>query len=321
MPLRDTETRHVTLVDIPLVRRLADDCTVLDSEMCFTRDVTGPNGTLISSILLPQRGWHTLISRSDTDQVVGQFRLRHDEPHAHIVYVAPGLDYQADTAWLHVLDAMAREAGRQGAHAIIAEVNENEPLFETMRNAGYAVYARQEVWQRLPDHVMTYTNAVELREATADDEFEVQSLLTSTVPSLVQQYAAPPSDMDGLVYRPVERIEAYIAVAEGRHGVYMIPYLHPDTMSVAPAIFRAALRQIDRARKVPVYVSVRRYQDWIVEALAETGFHPITNQAVMVKHITAGVRHATFRSLESQLERVPSAAKPPTLSGVVVIGG
>ena len=49
--------------------------------------------------------------------------------------------------------------------------------------------------------------------------------------------------MEGLVYRKDGRIEAYIAYSEGKHGVYLIPYLHPDVLSEASDIITAAVLQ------------------------------------------------------------------------------
>lgn len=309
MPNHDTDTRVASLVDIPLVRRLIDQGTVLDSELEFTRDL---NGASVSSILLPQRSLCTLVTRSDKQQIVSQFRIRPDDSNAHIMYIAPRLLPDADdTIWLHALDAMAREAGKHHAHALLAEVDENGPLFETLRTAGYAVYARQEIWLRPPGDYPSYGTPVELMEETEADALSVQSLLTNTVPSLVQQYASPHAEMMGLVYRRDDHVEAYVAFSEGKHGIFIIPYLHPDVLSEAPAIINAALNTIPRANKLPIFVCVRRYQDWIMEALAELRFEPVAQQAVMVKHITAGVRYANFASLQLQLEQVPTGAKPP----------
>src|SRR5215510_15568923 len=107
MPIRDTaETRAVTLVDIPLVRRLTESGTVLDSELCYTHDSLQQSPRLFT-LLLPYRGVHTMVTRLDKQQVVGQFRLQQDATYAHIAYIAPALEADGDdTAWLHVLDAM-----------------------------------------------------------------------------------------------------------------------------------------------------------------------------------------------------------------------
>jgi hypothetical protein len=77
-------------------------------------------------------------------------------------------------------------------------------------------------------------------------------------------------------------------------------------------ILASAIALADRSSKVPVYVRVRRYQDWLDDALGDMGFEICARQAVMVKHITAGIRSASFAPLTRKLEAVPSPAKPPT---------
>jgi hypothetical protein len=119
-----------------------------------------------------------------------------------------------------------------------------------------------------------------------------------------------------LVYRKDERVEGFIGIAQGKLGVYLTPHLHPDVFSEARAILAAAIEHTGRASKVPVYVRVRRYQDWLDSVLADLGFELHARQAVMVKHIAAGVRSAAFAPLHHPvLETVPSPVKPPT-SGI-----
>lgn len=313
MPSRDIDTRYVSFVDIPLLRRLSDKYIVLDNEHSLTHESNELAGGILSSVLLPQRSIHTLITRYDTQQVVAQFRIRPDEPNAHILCIAPDIEpHVEDTAWLHLFDAMAREAGKVGAHALLAEVDEHGILFETMRTAGYAVYARQEIWRREPGNYPSYED-IDIREESENDTAGVHALIANTVPGLVQQYAMPPSDMPRLVYRSGDRIDGYFAYAEGKNGIYLMPYLHPDTMSNAPDIIQAVIAQIPRHNRVPVYVCVRRYQDWIMEALDELAFEPCAQQAVMVKHIAAGVRHPRFDTLKAELKAARNSVKPPTL--------
>ena len=310
-------TRMVKLIDIPLVKRLAEKGTILDSELGFTRSANGPNSALFSSFFLPQRGLCTLVARSSKQHVVGQFRLRSDDTNARIIYIAPNLEYDKDdTAWLHLLDAMAAEAGRRGAHSLIAEVDEYLQLFQTMRVSGFAVYARQEIWQRIPDDLPP-TEAIELTEETDADAHGIQLLYTNIVPRLVQQIAMPPSHSQGLVYRRKDRVEGYIAVSEGKCGIYLMPYLHPDVYSEAPAIIAAAINRCSRADKVPVFACLRRYQDWLEEPLVDLGFEPHTRQAVMVRHISAGVRQASFAPLSHKLESLPAPIKPPISEPVI----
>ena len=143
-----TDTHSMKLIDLPLMLRLKQNAIVLHSELGLTEDARGQNSALLSSIVFP-RGLHTLLARVDDKNVVGQFRHRQSEANAHIVYLAPTLEESdEDTIWLHMLDAMAEQAGNYGAQTLVGEVELSHRLFETMRRAGYAVYSRQVIWRR-----------------------------------------------------------------------------------------------------------------------------------------------------------------------------
>jgi hypothetical protein len=314
MPNNLTHTRPAKLRDIPLIKRLADKGVILDSEMGYTRELDGPNNALLTNIFLPQRGLYTLVARGQDQQVVGQFRIKTSDHLAQIVMIAPRLNEDLqDTAWLHVLDAMSAEAGKHGAHVLTAEVDELSPLFQTMRTAGFAVYARQEIWRREPGPWTPPAAVATLTEETDADAMDIQLLYCNIVPRLVQQIAVPSSESTGWVYRQDNRIQGYVAVSEGKYGVYLLPYLHPDVLfNEASAILAGAINCATRVDKVPVYICVRRYQDWLEEALIELGFESCTQQAVMVRHITAGIRQASFAPLSYKLEAISSTVRPPT---------
>jgi hypothetical protein len=130
------------LLDIPLMLRLKQNAIVLHSEMGLTNDARGQNTALLSSIVFP-RGLYTLVAHADDQDVVGQFRYHADEVNAHIVYLAPTLqDDEDDTVWLHILDAMAQQAGKSGAQNLVAEVETSHRLFETMRSAMLYIVAK-----------------------------------------------------------------------------------------------------------------------------------------------------------------------------------
>lgn len=188
-----TDTRTMTLVDLPLIRRLTAQGTILDTEIGLTRNVRGANGSLFTNLLFP-RGTYTLVAHSDEQPVIGQIRYRPDDINAHIVYLAPTLEkWEADidhTVWLHILDAMTREAGKHGAHSLIAEVETSSPLFELLRTARFSTYARQVIWQSpiAPDNL---TTTITLTEENRDDQLGITALITNTVPTMIQQVAIP----------------------------------------------------------------------------------------------------------------------------------
>jgi hypothetical protein len=316
--MSDSDIHAAKLVDIPLIRRLTEKGTILDSELRCTREVAGPQSVLLSSIL-PPRSTFTLVGQAGRQRVVGQFRVRGDERTAQIVYVAPELhENRKDTAWLHLIDAMAAEAGKRGVHMLTAEVDEDSPLFMTMRTAGFAVYARQEIWHRAPAPLpFPFMDPAELRESKDEDQNAIHALYGTIVPRLVQPVAMPPDDSVGFVYRRDNKLQGYIAVSTGKTGIYITPLLHPDILyRDASAVLAGVLGKIGRVDRLPVYVCVRRYQDWLEDSLTELGFTSSQPQALMVRHIAAGIRQASFAPLEQALDGMPQIVRPPTRSSV-----
>lgn len=293
----NVDAHAIKLLDLPLMLRLKQNAIVLHSELGLTEDARGQSSALLSSIVFP-RGLHTLVAQVEDKNVVGQFRCRAGEANAHIVYLAPTLEEgENDGIWLHMLDAMAEQAGKNGAQTLVGEVELSHRLFETMRRAGYAVYSRQVIWRRGPVAADKSGAGLKVSGETADDQIGIAALLGSTIPRILQTVMEPSTEMSGLVYRKDGRVEAYLAFSEGKHGVYIMPYLHPEVLSDAPGIVAAALGQIDRCRRLPIYVCVRGYQGWLENAMLDLGFDPWLEQAVMVKHLTAGVRQTSFESV------------------------
>ena len=289
-----TDAHSMKLLDIPLMLRLKQNAIVLHSELGLTEDARGQNSARLASIVFP-RGLHTLLAHVAGKDAVGQFRYRQDDVNAHIVYLAPTLaDDEDDAIWLRMLDAMAEQAGKNGAQTLVAEVELSHRLFETMRRAGYAVYSRQVIWRHDPIADGMRMPDLKVTAETTDDQTGIAALLGCTIPRILQTVMGPSTDMDGLVYRKKGRIEAYIAYSEGKYGVYLMPYLHPEVLGEAADIAAAAMLAIARSRKAPVYVSVRGYQGWLENAMLDLGFKPWLEQAVMVKHLTAGVRQTSF---------------------------
>ena len=52
----------------------------------------------------------------------------------------------ADGLWLSFLDQLIAELGSRGVQSVIAEVNENGEELMWLKQAGFAVYTRQDIW-------------------------------------------------------------------------------------------------------------------------------------------------------------------------------
>src|SRR5215468_12122225 len=179
------EARPFLPIDLPLVRRLTLHGLSLDSATSLTRGVHILEGAVWGSVPLTDLGTSTFVLRSIDKRYdknfVAQFRHKAGAQHAHIVFIAPDLEYHIDRlAWLQLLDTMVAAAGRRGALTLNAEVDENSAAFEVLREAGYAVYARQSIWRHAPDSIPADRDL--LRPETDQDAIAISALVAHVVP-------------------------------------------------------------------------------------------------------------------------------------------
>lgn len=315
MSAAEVEIHVAKLTDLPVLHRMSDSAVPLHAELKCTLP-PGSGLSLMPPVILRQRGVYTLVGRAYRQTLAGQYRLKADDHLAQVLALAPRLDEGApDSAWLHLIDALTVDAGRRGAHMLAGEVDEGSRLFCTLRQAGFAVYARQELYFAPLALALRSVDplAGTLEDETDADAMDVQLLYANIVPRLVQSIAVPSSDSTGLVYRRDGRIMGYLALSSGKGGLYVLPFLHPDIPGrEAAAVLHAAItRMSERGGRQPVYVCVRRYQDWLEEPLQALGMERVAEQAVMVRHIAAGVRQAAFSRMPAALH-IARAITPPT---------
>ena len=298
MPDRN-DAHTLTITDIPHILRLADDGLVLDTRLrCTTHSAA--NGRWFTS-MLPHTSRHTLVARRNGRRVVGQFYITPDQTCARIVYLAPHLQPEADdSAWLLILDAMVREAGRRGAHTLVGELDEESSLFVTMRQAGFAVYARQQLWL-FPRSPATYlAGTFDLQPTTAADTLHVSLVYQRVVPSLMQN-VLPAPEPQGFLYREGGQVMGFISVTDGRDGVYVVPYLDHRIAADPAEVILAALALVPRVDERVMTLQVQRHLGWMGGPLIAAGFEVVGKQAVMVRHIAAGIHSPGFKSLEKKL--------------------
>jgi len=118
--------------------------------------------------------------------------------------------------------------------------------------------------------------------------------------------------MDGWVYHQDGRVQAYIGVVTGKQGIFLRPFIHPDLYKEAPGILSNLISKLTRADRLPVFICVTRFLDWMQSTLEELHFLPGPRQAVMVKHITAGVRQASFKPIHAGHGMAVGPGKQPT---------
>ncbi len=300
----DHDTHTLSITDILQARRLTESGIVLDAQVRSTSAGDGLNGALLAS-MMPHTSRHTLVARVGNQRVVGQFYITQNTSIARMVYLAPHPTPPKrfdDSAWLLMLDSMAAEAGRRGAHILTGEVDENSPLFVTLRQSRFAIYARQTLWAcEQGSHIFERNPApqVQVQRATEDHTGGIYALYRRTTPRLLQQVEPPPS-MNGFVYLEGGRVLAFVNVAEGRDGVFFKPYVDPAGLPEVGEIVLAAAAQVNRANRRSLTIRVARHQGWLMTPFEDIGFERVAEQAVMVRHIAAGIHSPGFASLKQK---------------------
>jgi hypothetical protein len=293
------ETRHIHLVDLPLIRKMGEKGIILSYALRLTREDYEPASAIWTGMLF-SRGVHSMVARRAEEWVVGQYQFRsEDEPNARLLYVAPNPDeHSDDTLWLHLLDAMAGQAGSDGAHHLIAEVDPRSPLFEILRRAGFAVFSRQAIWRHEGGALPAAAADLDIRRVGDDDAGRAQGLLGRVMPSILEPIAPVPQRARGFGYWREGRMEGYVTVDEGRQGILLVPYFLPDALPAASSVLARLTAEHRRDRQIPVYVGIWSFQSWLEDLVAGLGFIEWQTQASLVRHIAAGVRQANFSRVE-----------------------
>jgi len=297
--------RHFDWRDLPLLHRVRNAGLCLDSHLDCTRGPQALHDVLLDP-LIPGRTTCTLIARPshpDESPMAGQFMLRAGQKNARLTFLGP-IDAITHPGGTRLIEALSKAAGARGAYHLIAEIEESSPVFEILRQAGFAIYTRQRIWRvtEKPKGDLAPLEAAWRREATSDNP-AILNLYTNLVPALVQQ-VEPPPERNGrnLVHWHEAELLGFIDVDHGPRGIWAQPFFHPAA-ELADDLLAGFLTNPSLNLNRPLYLCVRSYQAGMSGLLARLGFSPCSDQAVMVKRLTAALRqreHATLHALEGR---------------------
>jgi hypothetical protein len=269
--------------DIPTLHRYRHDSIYLDSALVLTRGPMLMPGALFSS-LAPAMGILTCVVDSDKGpSMIGQAIHMMGSQFAHLTFLAPGesLEPSGVSAMMEYIIALSEE---RGALRLLADVDEQTPVFDRLRGDGFAIYARQRIW-RLAGTLPQKTQMNRWRSAKSQDAMAARVLYANLVPGLVQQVEPFNSDRPrGIVYYEGNELLAYVELKYGHQGIWAQPFIHPDAQELAEH-FVEFLQKIPNRRSRPVYVCVRSYQSWLETAIEALGAEAGPRQAVMVRHL------------------------------------
>jgi hypothetical protein len=300
--------------DLGLLHRARDAGLCLDSQLAFTR---GSNTIqiLLLDMITPGRTAFTLVARPDEKGIhdasaIGQILHRPGEPHARLSFIGP-VDERDNPSIGRLLDSLGQSAGERGAQHLMADVDEQSPIFEDMRKAGFAIYSRQRIWCLKNTSEMSDPPGPEVWQSEFDaNDSAINHLYLNIVPALVQQVEFPPKiDRKDLTYWHEDEILGYLDIERGPLGVWIDPYIHPAVENLDDLLI-SFLDHYSDSQKRSLFFSVRSYQGWIGHALERLGFEPHSDQAVMVKRLAVNIRRPALSPIPSVEGTRPEPTTP-----------
>ena len=296
--IRSMTPRPLELFDLPKLPQFRAEIVSLDCARILTRG----NPLRAVNFLAhfnPTRRIYTAIHESKKRQaLLGSIRQQEGERFARLTYLAPLHALPGDV--LPLLEHLLTQAKHWQVRQVVAEIEEDSPLFQALRQSGFSVYARQRVWD-LSDLVLPEQTSPDWRRVGDTDQIAIQSLQRQIVPPLLQQIENFDNPKRGLICRNTD-IHVYVDVRYGARGIFLRPLIHPDVEDIQSKLQALLARTLVNRREKPVYFCVRSYQAWLESTLEALEASVGPRLVVMVKHL------AKVQRLEQTIPRGADAA-------------
>lgn len=274
--------RPFTIADLGALRTAQSQALYLNSQLLLT---AGPRAALARAVLSPLApftGVFTYIcTPNGSGALIGQVHHNSGSPAAFCTLLAPRTAINGAAA-AELLEYMLKRVGERGAHALLVESDEDDPVLVALRQAGFTIYARQTIWrlERTPNPVGPTTA---WRPTLLRDKLPIQLLRNSLMPGQVQQAeSVEAKQLDGYVYYQDGELLAFAEVRRGRHGIWLQPFVRLDAEPLEELTGALIAKLRPRASR-PVYVCLRSYQDWLGAPLEKLGGQPSPRQVAMIK--------------------------------------
>ncbi|GAB4470791.1 MAG: hypothetical protein Kow00124_07270 [Anaerolineae bacterium] len=275
-----TDMRPLRIHDLPRVYRLAGQGVSFDTHLNLT---VGDDAW--QQVVLTSRGrTQPYVLRQGGESGIGVLHYPTGDLYARLAYIAPSLAHGASEGlWLSMLDGLTVMGGSHGAVNLIAEVDEGAPELDLLRQAGFATYARQEIWVR-ETTANEGEHDVPLRPAHMADEPAILSLYGLFVPGLLKQVAPLPTAADQTyVLEGKHGLCAAIPVYRGTRAALIEVYLLSKVCGDGAPVLNAVVEKLNGHVR-PVYCRMRYQSEKVSHALERAGFKIMTRQMLMIRH-------------------------------------
>lgn len=231
---------------------------------------------------------------------IGQINFNPGDQNAHLIFLAPESNLM-DRGLLALLDHLCWESGGRGALRLLAEINEDQPIFELLRISGFNVFGRQQVW-RFTHHKYDGENKQLWRSFQQIDQHNFSTLYHSVVPPLVQgAEAMDKRPVHGFVHYQDGELLAFVEVASGPKGIFLTPIIHPNVRQ-PETLFANLFHVMNLNNGRPLYLAVRDYQSWLNSAVESLAGTPGNRKIMLVRHLIHKQRVSVPAAIRKVLE-------------------
>ncbi len=223
-------------------------------------------------------------------------------------------------AWMYLAQEFASEAAQRGVHHIVAEAPEAGGEAESLHGAGFVPLIPQDVFKLAGRLVAPPAPELpaSMREQTKDDEPFIRALHMRSAPKMTYQ-AELTFDLlrgalraeKGIVLERQNEMIGHVSVRQGRRGYGMHIQFRQEAEEDAQIMLQYALSRLAQRGRLPVYVTVRQYQSWLLPILGRLGFVHMTSTLLLMRHTAARV-HQPVWSASPEL----AAARKPTSASI-----
>jgi len=290
--------RPLELFDLPKLQQFRNAIISLDCAQILTRGNPLRAVNFLAHLNLTRRIYTAIHESNSGESLLGSIRQQEGESFARLTYLAPISVLTADV--LPLIEHLIAHAKDWGAYLVVAEIEEDSPLFQPLRQGGFSVCSRQRVWD-LSEIELSEESPSFWRRVKDADRLAIQSLQRQLVPPLLQQVENFEHPKRGLVCKNVEML-AYIDALYGARGIFLRPLIHPNVDDVQEKLAGLLVRNLANRRQRPVYFCVRAYQAWVEPLLEEMEASVGPRMVVMVKHL------ASTQRAEKTIPRAADAA-------------
>ena len=249
------------------------------------------NPGLFSSALLsiaaPSSGFFTAVHPLDSESfplLIGQIYHSSASLSARLVFLAP-MEMSSQTGTGKLLSLLSAQAGERGAVQVLAEVPLNVLEENIIYQAGFRVYAEQQIW-KLPRGFALGTGKKSWIPITRGDGDQIVSLYQRIVPSAVQRVEPPPTfpKIEGMICWHEGRIAGFAETRFGPNGILVDIILEPE-LSDMDEYLATLFSNLPYRNTRDVYLRIRSYQERIASALERAGADPGPEQRAVVKRL------------------------------------